>query len=138
VHENASHVETPADPDGWTTPMSVFLSWSGGDSRAISTAFKELLLAIDPTRVDPFHSADMVSADPWREQIKKAVARSRVPYCAWCQQSVSSTWLMYEAGAFFDGGDTYLLGCGVDDKSLRHTRTGGVFEDDAHSTSAGT
>ena len=28
---------------------------------------------------------------------------------------------MYEAGAFFEGGDTYLLACGVDDESLKET-----------------
>jgi TIR domain len=120
VHDNASHIDTPAATDG-RTPTSVFLSWSGPDSQAISTAFKELLLAIDPDRVDPFHSDDMESPDPWREQIKKAVARSQVAVLCLVPASLSSTWLMYEAGAFFEGGDTYILACGVDDEALKDT-----------------
>ena len=120
MHENASHVDPSAATDS-PALTSVFLSWSGPDSQAISIAFKALLLAIDPRRIDPFHSADMESADPWRDQIKKAVARSHVAVLCLVPPSLSSTWLMYEAGAFFEGGDTYLLACGVDDEALKDT-----------------
>ena len=120
MHDNASHDDTPSATDG-RTPTSVFLSWSAADSQAISTAFKALLLAIDGDRVDLFHSDDMESPDPWREQIRKAVARSHVAVLCLVPASLSSTWLMYEAGAFFEGGDTYLLACGVDDEALKDT-----------------
>ena len=119
MHDNAANTDSPANT-GTPSRTSVFLAWSD-DSRAIATALKELLLATGGDRVDPFHSDDMEDADPWRDQIKKAVARSQVAVLSMVPASLDSTWLMYEAGAFFEGGDTFLLACGVDSEGLKNT-----------------
>jgi hypothetical protein len=120
MHDHASPA-APAADSGTAGPTSIFLSWSGPDSRSISMAFKELLEAVGGTRVKPFHSDEIESPDPWRDQIKRAVARSDVAVLCLVPASLRSTWLMYEAGAFFDGGDTYLLACGVDAPRLTDT-----------------
>jgi hypothetical protein len=120
MHEHASTTGSPHGSEP-STPTSVFLSWSGPDSEDFSMAFNDLLLAIDSSRVEPFHSGNMQSAAPWRQQIKEAVARSHVAVLCLVPRSLSSTWLMYEAGAFFEAGDTYLLACGVDEEALKDT-----------------
>jgi hypothetical protein len=120
MHEHSSASPRPPAAEH-PHPTSVFLSWSGPDSGRISVAFGTLLSAVHGRRVDPFHSAGMIGADPWRVQIGKAVARSHVAVLCLAPTSLGSTWLMYEAGAFFVTGDTYLLACGITAAELKGT-----------------
>jgi hypothetical protein len=93
--------------------MRVFLSWSGGRSRAIAEAFGNWLgLAIQA--VDPWMSPDIRKGVRWIEDLEKALDESKVGIFFVTKDSLASPWLHYEAGALSRSKDTLICSLLID------------------------
>jgi hypothetical protein len=87
--------------------MRVFLSWSGGRSRAVAEAFGQWLgLAIQA--VDPWMSPDIRKGARWMEALEEALADSKVGVFFVTKATLASPWLHYEAGALSRSKDTLI------------------------------
>ena len=105
-----------------TPKPTVFLSWSGKKSALIASAFGELLTSVFGGKVATWQSTrDIKGIAPWRIEIQEAVQKADVAVLSLGSRSLSSKWLIYEAGAFFRQGKTFVLGCGVTDRALDRT-----------------
>jgi hypothetical protein len=114
------------------SPKCIFLSWSGESSKAMGTALNQLVRTTFGGRVATWQSSRDLRGSDWRRGIRTAVNGSQVAILLLAPGTLSSMWLMYEAGAFFheDGKvgpngapmDTvFVIGCGVDAAALRNT-----------------
>jgi hypothetical protein len=93
--------------------MRVFLSWSGGRSRAIAEAFGNWLgLAIQA--VDPWMSPDIRKGVRWIEDLEKALDESKVGIFFVTKGSLASPWLHYEAGALSRSKGTLICSLLID------------------------
>ena len=90
--------------------MRVFISWSGGRSRAIAGALRDWLPAAVPG-VEPWFSGEDIEAGaPWNEEILKALNETRVAVACVTPENLESAPIAFEAGASLTSGSTGTCG----------------------------
>lgn len=99
----------------------VFLSWSGRDSGRTALAFAALLKDVFSEDVAWHSKRNLTGIQTWREELRTGVDSAKVVVVSLGLRSLASKWLMYEAGAFFPKGRTFLLGCGVGRRAPERT-----------------
>jgi hypothetical protein len=121
--------EFPADS---SRKPGVFLSWSGRESSDLSAALKRLIEESFANRIGTWQSKKDLRGPNFEVAIREALRASDVALVTIGPDSLSSMWLMYEAGAFFGekgreasrlrpGGSVFTVGCGVDATVLADT-----------------
>ena len=79
--------------------MQVFISWSGTQSKAIAEVFRSWLPGVLQF-VKPFFTPnDIEKGARWQNEIASSLSDCSVGLFVMTQESVSSNWLMFEAGA---------------------------------------
>lgn len=80
-------------------PMKIFLSWSGTRSHQVAEALRRWLVLVFPT-VDAWMSShDLKAGDRWTQELASQLANTEFGILCITQESLTSSWLMYEAGA---------------------------------------
>ncbi len=96
--------------------MKVFISWSGERSRAVAEALRSWLPKVIQA-VEPFVSfEDIDKGTHWRGDIAENLEKARAGIVCLTRDNLSSSWLLFEAGALSKAVDdasayvcTYLL-----------------------------
>jgi TIR domain len=94
--------------------MKVFISWSGRRSEALGLTLKERLPQVLPG-IQTFHSTDIPKGKNWHTALIAALRECQVGVFCITPESLRSQWLLFEAGALAQHGDsptllTYLYG----------------------------
>src|SRR5262249_27748561 len=80
-------------------PMKVFISWSGERGKQLGEAIRDWLPSVLQS-VDPYFSpADIERGSRWDSEIAQALKESNVGIIILTPDSLSSPWIMFEAGA---------------------------------------
>jgi hypothetical protein len=99
----------------------VFISWSGEASRELAGAVNVLLSSVFDDRVNVVWSGRPKGATSWRAEIEDALRRARAVVLVVEEQSLSSTWLQYEAGAVAGQAEAFFVTSDLSDARLRGT-----------------
>jgi hypothetical protein len=78
--------------------MEIFLSWSGGRSKAVAEAFCKWLPRVIQA-VDPWISLDIAKGKRWSKEIRDRLEKSRVGIVCLTSENLDAPWLLFEAGA---------------------------------------
>jgi hypothetical protein len=81
--------------------MHVFISWSGDLSRSLAQAIRTWLPSTLQYVKPYFTPADIEKGTKWDTEISKELERSNVCIIALTRESLSSQWIMFEAGAIY-------------------------------------
>jgi TIR domain len=79
--------------------MRVFISWSGDRSHKLAQAIRNWLPSTLQYVKPYFTPADIEKGAKWDHEISKALEESNVCIIALTRESLSSQWIMFEAGA---------------------------------------
>src|SRR5215831_17568310 len=107
--------------------MRIFVSWSGTRSQAIATAMRNWLpKLIDGIKL--FHSEDIEKGSAWHPALVKALRDCRAGIFCITPESLTSHWMLFEAGALIQHGNqptllTYLYGINELTGPLSHFKT---------------
>lgn len=86
---------------------SIFLSWSGEESKKIAKKLKEELLYFFDNRIDVFFSAaDIPSGTEWFAKIKTELQKCQVGILCITKENFDSPWINFESGA--------MIACNID------------------------
>jgi hypothetical protein len=94
--------------------MRVFISWSEVRSQVLGLALKDWLPQV-VDGIEAFHSADIAKGKSWRSDLIDELRRCSVGVFRVTPESLRSQWMLFEAGALAQHGDsprlfTYLYG----------------------------
>jgi hypothetical protein len=79
--------------------MKVFISWSGGRSNRVAHALREFLPDVNQ-RIEPWMSGvDIKAGTRWSIELATQLQETSYGIICVTPESVSSSWLMFEAGA---------------------------------------
>lgn|SRR5262245_33427741 len=96
--------------------MDVFLSWSGGRSKAAAQALQEWLpLVINA--VDPWISAEMDKGSRWDDEISTRLEKTKVGIICLTLENLEEKWIHFEAGALSKTKDAYVWTLLIDIKT---------------------
>jgi TIR domain len=79
--------------------MKVFISWSGGRSRAVAQKLREWLPFVVPRTQPWLSSADIQKGSRWGNVLTAELEQAKVGIICVTPDNVNSSWLLYEAGA---------------------------------------
>lgn len=79
--------------------MKVFISWSGEQSKAIASEFKEWIPAVIQAVKPYFSSNDIDKGSRWATEISKELEQSKVGLICLTRENLEAPWIMFEAGA---------------------------------------
>lgn len=77
--------------------MKIFLSWSGNRGRALAEALRDWLPLIHG--VEPWLSTEMERGVRWGAELESGLKESRAGVVCLTKDSLTSPWLLFEAGA---------------------------------------
>ena len=78
----------------------MFISWSGKRAECLANRLREWLPTIIP-HVRPFFSPRMHPGVDWRKQVEEGLVAARYAIVCVTSDSLSSSWLHFEAGALW-------------------------------------
>ena len=87
--------------------MKIFLSWSGGRSKAIATALNELIPQIILS-AEPWMSPDIEKGKQWSREISDKLEECHVGVICLTKENLTSSWLCFEAGALSKTKNAYV------------------------------
>jgi TIR domain len=79
--------------------MKVFISWSGDHSRQLGEAIREWLPNVLQFVKPYFTPSDLEKGARWDNEISKELGQSSIGIFAMTEESLTSPWIMFEAGA---------------------------------------
>lgn len=79
--------------------MKVFISWSGGRSRAIADVLRQWLPSVLQAVRPYFSPDDVAKGSRWSSEIAKELEASRVGILVITPENQEAPWLLFEAGA---------------------------------------
>jgi TIR domain len=79
--------------------MKVFISWSGDLSRQLAEAIREWLPNVLQFVKPYFTPSDLEKGARWDNEISKELGQSSIGIFAMTEESLTSPWIMFEAGA---------------------------------------
>jgi hypothetical protein len=83
--------------------MKVFISWSGELSKQLAEALRNWLPATLQYVKPYFTPADIEKGAKWNDEVSKELEAAKVCIIALTRESLSSQWVMFEAGAISRG-----------------------------------
>ena len=79
--------------------MKVFISWSGNQSKAIASEFKEWIPAVIQAVKPYFSFNDINKGSRWATEISLELEQSKVGLTCLTRENLEALWIMFEAGA---------------------------------------
>lgn len=80
--------------------MKIFLSWSGARSRAIASAFNDMLPHVIQA-IEPFFSAEIERGAKYLEELDRALQSTGFGIVCLTPDNLTSQWIHYEVGALW-------------------------------------
>lgn len=83
--------------------MNIFISWAGKKSKFAAQGLKTLIERIDKRHMAWFSDEDMMAGGEWRGELIGRLKDSQFGILCITQESLESSWLLFEAGALGTG-----------------------------------
>ncbi|MCA9945337.1 MAG: toll/interleukin-1 receptor domain-containing protein [Anaerolineales bacterium] len=83
--------------------MNIFISWAGKKSKHAAQGLKALIERVDKRHIAWFSDEDMMAGGEWRGELIGRLKDSHFGILCITQESLESSWLLFEAGALSTG-----------------------------------
>ena len=78
--------------------MLVFLTWSGGRSKAVAETFASWIGQVIQA-VEPWISVDIEKGARWSQEIRQKLEESKVGIACLTHENLNARWILFESGA---------------------------------------